>query len=66
MNEILNEIDLNEDNLTIDTPNARKEFIGLCLEEIDSKLEIYGEDYYDPDIEQIVFDVAQDHVLWRD
>ena len=64
--EIINQMEYDEDNLDFDSSEARQNFVNLCLEEIDSNLEIYGRDSYDPDIEQIVFDVAQNNGLWRD
>lgn len=64
--EILNQMEYDEDNLDLFGSEDQQNFVNLCLEEIDSNLEIYGGDSYDPDIEQIVFDVAQNNGLWRD
>ena len=63
--EILNQMDFDEDNLDLDTSESRQKFVDLCLDEIGCNLEIYGEDYYEPDIEKIVFDVAQENGIWR-
>lgn len=64
--EIINQMDFDEDNLDLNGTEDRQKFVDMCLDEITANLEIYGEDYYEPNIEQIVFDVAQENGLWRD
>lgn len=63
--EIINQMDFDEDNLDLNGTEDRQKFVDLCLDEIACNLEIYGEDYYEPNIEQIVFDVAQENGIWR-
>ena len=63
--EIINQMDFDAGNLDIDSDEDRDHFVNMCLDEIRSDIEIYGEDGYDPCIEKIVFDVAQDNGLWR-
>lgn len=63
--DIENQIEYDEDNLDF-SETSRNEFIDMCLEDIDARIEIYGVDNYEPNIEEIVFDVAQDNDIWRD
>ena len=64
-NDLHNQIIYDEDNLDFSTI-SKAEFISLCLDDIDSNVEIYGYDDYDPDAEDIVFSVAQENGMWRD
>ena len=63
--DISDQIEYDEDNLDF-SETTRNEFIDMCLEDIDARIEIYGVDNYEPDIEEIVFDVANDNGIWRD
>lgn len=62
--DIENQIEYDEENLDF-SETTRKEFIDLCFEEIDSNIDIYGDDW-EPTIEDIVFDVANENGIWRD
>ena len=62
--DIMNQCEYDEGNLDF-SETTQEEFIGLCFEEIDSNIEIYGDDW-EPDIEEIVFDVANENGIWRD
>ena len=62
--DIENQIEYDEDNIDF-SETTKEEFIALCFEEIDSNIEIYGDDW-EPTIEDIVFDVANENGIWRD
>lgn len=62
--KIMDQIEYDEDNLDF-SETTREEFIDLCFEEIDSNIGIYGDDW-EPTIEDIVFDVANENEIWRD
>lgn len=57
------EINESEDNLIFDE-TTRDKFIGLCLDELESKWENMTLDN-EPDYEGIVFDVANENGIWR-
>ena len=62
--DLMNQIVYDEDSLDF-SKVTMQEFIDLCIEEIDSNIEIYG-DEWEPDVEDIVFDVAHENEIWRD
>lgn len=62
--KIENQIEYDKDNLDF-SETTQEEFVDLCFEEIDSNIEIYGDDW-EPTIEDIVFDVANENGIWRD
>ena len=67
-NDLQNQIDWeNEDgNLDFSGEIDRDEFVRLCMEDIDENCEIYGgEEYYSPDFEEIVFNIAEENDIWR-
>ena len=61
--EIEEEIDVSEENLVFDNI-SREEFVGLCIDELESKWENMTLDN-DPDYEGVVFDVANENGVWR-
>ena len=44
----------------------KDEFIGECMEEIESRRETCATDHYTPDYDDVVQSVAEDNDMWRD
>ena len=63
--DLMDQTEYDSDNIDFSGEISEEKFIDLCMEEIDCNVDLYGDDY-EPDIEEIVFDVANDNGIWRD
>jgi len=63
--KIEDQVGYDEDSLDFTGDISREDFIDLCMEDIESRREIYGADF-EPDPADVVFDVAHDNEIWRD
>ena len=65
--KLKDEINIEDDFGNLDFSRiSKEEFVSLCMDEALSKYEIYGDSFDSIDIEDLVFDLAQEYSVWKE